>query len=923
MLSVAWGLALGSAQVFAQDNTDTKSETVVVTGSRLGTAGVNTPTPVTAVAADVLQASAPSNIADALNNLPSMLQSGGQQNNSGSTSTGKNLLNLRGLGRTRTLVLLDGMRFPSTQNDNTVDVNVLPQALVKRVDIVTGGASASYGSDAVAGAVNFVLNNSYEGIGGQLSGGISQYGDNEEVHANVNFGHSFLGGRLHVLGSVDYIDNYGAAGDSREFRRTDANVIASPATGGYTTTFTGIPNLRSVSSFGGYVSAAAGGSAAQRALFTNLQFNNAGQLVPYNPGTVNDGSFQNGGDGVNTAIIQDLSRPLRRRSAFLRGEYDFSDDTSAFLQWIYGHSDAEQNDGEFAVGANALTIRPDNPFLSPALATQLQTAGVTSLTVTKYFPYNTAASDPGTIEYKNNDRMTTNVVMTGVNGKFGQFSWGASAQYGYTREYTSSTQALNLVNLALAADATRNASGQIVCRSTLTNPNNGCVPANIFGTNNLSDSAISYFTDHNPIVFDNETESAEFHVNGPIFELPAGPVAAAVGGEYRRQRDVVIANALSVAKVFQLGTVQPWQGGYDVTEGFAEAEFPILADLSFAKSLDLNLAARETNYSIGGAVTTWKAGLVYKLNDDVTFRTTVSRDIRAPNPSDLFNAGAQGTTNVIDPFNGNVQDRGIRQGSVGNTALKPERGTTITGGVAYTPSWAEGLSLTVDYYDIRVAGVIATPATQSVINFCFEGNNLYCQFIQRNSAGVITGVTVSNQNLNAQRTNGVDLEADYNVPADDWFDWWKGNLTVRTVANYLGLLTTGIPGSQSVYNAGNIGFGTPHWRGQMNINYDLDAWSTFLQVRFIGAGLWNNLYNNPTVSPYQTTDFNNVNTATYFDLQETYHFNDNLAVYLNIQNVFNLQPQFAPSNSNYAQTTNEGLYDQIGRMFRVGVRFNY
>jgi outer membrane receptor protein involved in Fe transport len=173
------------------------------------------------------------------------------------------------------------------------------------------------------------------------------------------------------------------------------------------------------------------------------------------------------------------------------------------------------------------------------------------------------------------------------------------------------------------------------------------------------------------------------------------------------------------------------------------------------------------------------------------------------------------------------------------------------------------------------------------------------------------------------RTNGVDLEADYVVPADEWFDWWQGNLSVRTVANYLGLLTTGIPGSQSVYNAGNIGNGTPHWRGQAAINYDLNSWSTYLQIRFIGAGLWNNLYNNPNASPFQTTDFNSVNSATYFDLQETYHFNENLALYLNVQNVFNLQPQFAPSNSNYAQTTNEALYDQIGRMFRVGVRFNY
>ena len=926
-------------------------ETVVVTGSRLGTAGLNAPTPVTAVSAQDLQASAPSTIADALNNLPSLVQSGGQQNNSGSTSAGKNLLNLRGLGTTRTLILLDGMRFPSTSNTNAVDTNVLPQALVKRVDIVTGGASASYGSDAVAGAVNFVLDDHYTGIGVNFSSGVSQYGDNLELHGTGTFGTDMFAGRMHLIANVDYFDNFGAAGDSRPFRRVDPNAITTSAT---STSYIFIPDLRTVGSFGGYVvsataatSIAAASRTANQTALTGLQFDNGGNLVPYNPGTNNNGSFQSGGDGVNTAVTQDVSRPLRRRSAFLRDEFRITDDISFYVEGIYGHSDAEQNDGEFATGANAVAIHSDNPYLSAASAARVgallgvTTPGATGgaglgggLSITKYFPYDPSTNPTAnTIEYKNNDRTTTQVAAAGFDGALGQFEWGVSANYGYTREYTSTTNSLNLVNLKLAADATTNPNtGQIVCRDTLINPNDGCVPIDLFGTNNLTPAAINYITDHNPVFYDNLTSGGEAHINGPLFDLPAGPVSGALGGEFRRQRDVVLAGVNDANKVYQLGTVGVWQGGYDVTEGFTEIGIPLLKDMNLVKSLDANVAARITNYSSSGLAVTWKAGLVWKVSDPFLVRATVSRDIRAPNPNDLFSGGSQGTTNVTDPFNSNVADKGIRQVTIGNPLLKPERGTTITAGVTYTPEFIPGLSLTADYYDIRVAGVIAAPTTQNVINFCFQGNTFYCQFIQRNppapgaALGVITGVTVSSQNLNAQRTNGVDLEANYAVPADDWFSWWQGNLSLHTVANYLGINTTNVAGSLPTYAAGSLsaGSGEPHIRDQTTINYDIDQWSTYVQIRYIGPALWNAQYNNPLYNnPFTTTNFNHVNTATYFDTQETFHINPNMNVYLNIQNLFNLQPQFSFANSNYAQTTDEALYDQVGRMFRIGIRIKY
>ncbi len=914
LLSGAAGAILLSS-IPAQAQEGAPVETAIVTGTRIIGANIDTPTPVTAVSAATLEASAPFTLADALNDLPSLYQSGGQQNNFGSMEVGKNELNLRGLGAGRTLVLVDGVRFPSTQNNNTVDTNILPQALVKRVDIVTGGASASYGSDAVAGAVNFVLDDNFSGLKGNLSGGISDYGDNEEVHATLTGGQSFFGGRLHVIGSVEYFDNFGVAGTARAFRTPDPNVVAGPATAA--TNLILVPDLRSISTFGGYVAGVTGGTAAAQAGVLGTQFNNAGQLVPYNKGTPLNASYQSGGDGVDTSALQDIERPLRRRTAFVRGSYDITDNLSFYVDALWGHSDAEQHDGEFAIGTHAVTVGVDNPYLNAATAASLKAAGITALTVSRYFNPNTE------LDYQNNDRTTTQVATGGFTGKLGRFNWGASGTYGYTREYTIVTNDLNWTNLALAADAVTNpATGLVVCRSTLTNPTNGCVPADIFGTNNLTPAAINYITGPNPVNYDYETEGAEFHVSGALFDLPAGPVTGATGFEYRRQRDTVISNPLGIAKVYQFNPTQPWSGGYDVSEGFAEFQIPVLADLPWAKSLDLNLAARETTYSTSGDATTWKAGLIYRPNDEITVRGNVSRDIRAPNPSELFSAGTQGSGNVNDPFNNNAQVRNIAFITTGNPNLKPERSTAVTGGVTYVPDWARGLSLSVDYYNVRVAGVIATLGVQNTVNFCYQGITSYCQYVQRNGTGTITGVVQTNLNLNSMRTNGVDLEADYLVPASDWFNWWQGSLSVRSLANYLGLETTISPGAAPVYNAGNLVNGTPHWRSLTNINYDLDDFSTFLQVRLIGAGVLNNTYNNVNFSPYQTANFNHVPIVGYLDLQETYHFDNHVDFYVNIQNLLDSDPPLAPSNTtNFSQTTVESLYDQIGRMFRVGVKF--
>ncbi len=914
-LSAACALVLLCVPGLAHAQAELEVETIEATGSRITQAGLDTPTPVTALTAVELRAVSAATIADALNTLPSLTQTGGQQSNIGAVNTGKNILNLRGLGTTRTLILMDGMRFPTTETTNTVDVDVLPQALVRRVDIVTGGASASYGSDAVAGVVNFILDNTFEGVEGKLGGGTSEYGDNLEFQVSGSAGKSFFGGRLHVIASGEYFDSFGIPGDAREIRRIGPNVVAGPP--GSATNLILVPELRTVSSFGGYVASATGGTAAARAAVTGLQFSNTGQLIPYNRGTVLSGSYQSGGDGVNTGILQDIGRPLRRRSAFLRAQYEINDDVTISAALLWGHKIAQQNDGLSATGSRGVTIGADNPFLAPATAASLRAAGITSLGLTKYFRLDEFL-------FKNDQRTTTNMATVGLKGKLGSFDWGASAVYGYAKQRHYGTNDLNWDRFPLAADATTNAAGVAVCRSTLTNPANGCVPANIFGSYNISQSSINYFTGQNPLGYAFETEGAEAHISGPLFELPAGPVFGAAGVEYRRQRATVTSTPESAAGSYQLGSTQPWAGGYDVSEGFVEIGVPLVSDASFARSIDLNLAIRETYYSTSKWTMSWKAGIVYKLDDEINFRTTYSRDIRAPNPSELFTAGSQGTGNVNDPFNGNVTVRNITTLSTGNTALKPEKGVTFTAGVGYSPMWLPGFSLTVDYYDIIVKDVLASTGAQNIVNFCFQGAAEYCPFVRRNGAGTITGVVSAQLNQNSLRTNGVDLEMAYTVPAAEWFDWWQGDLSVRSFTRYLGLMTSIAPGAAPVRTAGELRSANPYWQGTAMVNYSLGNWSTFLQVRYFGAGKINKQYNDPTLVPYQTANFNTAGFEAYLDLQQTYRINDNISVSLNIRNLLDTDPMLTPTNStNYSQTTIQPLYDQVGRMFRASVRFDY
>jgi iron complex outermembrane receptor protein len=397
---------------------------IVVTGSRIARAGFEAPTPVTVVNSEQLLASQPASLAAAVNTQPALVSTGGPQSGGGSLAHGRNELNARGLGAQRTLILLDGRRFPVSSNLNVVDTNLLPAGLVERVEVVTGGASAAYGSDAVAGVVNFILKTRQDGFSGQVAAGRSHRGDADDFKFVLNWGGSFLEDRLHLLTSFDYADGDGVDSLRRDERRNAVGIISNPAyTVGNTTGQTRLivaPNARTVATFGGLAVSATGGTAAARAALIGTQFLAGGLTSRYDYGTLTSATNQSGGDGVNTNLSRETFRPLERQNYFVRAIYDLTPDTELFGELQYATSEAASKLGEsFFLGTSGLQIRADNAFLPAAVRAQMAAGGITEFRASRFlseaYPWNYTSQE-------------TYRGLVGLKGSFRQFNWEISAR---------------------------------------------------------------------------------------------------------------------------------------------------------------------------------------------------------------------------------------------------------------------------------------------------------------------------------------------------------------------------------------------------------------------------------------------------------------------------------------------------------------
>lgn len=908
-------VSLLSPAAIAQQNVEPSTasiEKILVTGSRLRQDGSLEPTPVTVITNEEIEASGKTNIADFVNDLP-QLQNSSTPRSAGFTSStglqGANLLNLRNLGTNRTLVLLDGRRVVPGVPTGSVDLSLLPSALIKRVDIVTGGASAAYGADAVAGVVNLVLDTKYTGVKAHIQGGSSTEGDAESKSASLAAGTSFANGRGHIVGNLEYAENKAAFARDRNWARSKS-IIPNPA---YEQ---GNGEYENIVSNSGLGLATPGGLVISGPL-RGTQFDDNGNPMPFDFGpSTGNGFLAISPDAYNPIALQQLIAPLERYSSFMHVTFDINDTTSIYGEASYGKSTVRQETLPLFRFANQ-KVTSDNAYIDAITAGRLADTGETSFIMGK-LGVNLGVAEPvGEREIQR--------YLIGIDGELNNdWSWNAYYQYGDVDINVRAENNPIVPNFILAADAVFDGAGNIVCRSALTNSGSDCVPYNVFGNQAVSQVTKDYVT--GTAVSNQKIKQHVFSASmtGIVTELWAGPLTAAFGMDYRRESGSGDADERSINNDFFVGNFKPFSGKLNVKEGYVEIGLPLLDDIDLG-NVDFNTAVRWTDYSNSGSVTTWKGGIVYSPIDELRFRVTRSSDIRAPNINDLFSGGRVRASAVNDPFKEGESTQYLER-SGGNPDLKPEKADTLTVGGSYAPTWLDGFSMSVDYFDIEIEDAIADLSSQNILDNCYEGQTSYCAYVDRNEMGSVTQISRLPFNFQEERMTGIDMEFAYamNIGA--------GELKMRAFATRVTNLSLGVPGTISFVsrqgevgnNAGATDSGTPDWRGTGNITYETDGGTSFgAKIRFIGEAVVESDFS------HRYLDGNNVSAQTYIDLNFSQTFDvstGKLKIYGVIDNLFDRNPPVVPSlagTSALDLPTNGTLYDTLGRTIRIGARIEF
>ncbi len=911
----------------------TVPEEVVVTGTRIVRDGYEAPTPLTVVGIEQMQQQATSNVADYINSLPAF--SGSQTSQSTLTTTsngtgGINSLSLRNLGEERTLVLLDGHRSVGGILTGVVDINSFPQQLISRVDVVTGGASAAYGSDALSGVVNFVLDKKFTGFKGEVSGGETNYSDNRNYKIGLSYGTALAGGRGHMLLSGELVRKEGILTPNRDWNDTGAGIVKNPAYA----PGNGQPErivLREVASSLGSL----GGIIVDGPLM-GTAFGQGGTPFQFDYGRLNDGYNMVGGDWRRNDVHnrgESLDSKEARENAFLRLSYDLTDSVNVYseVSWAHSQSRAYALSYEFYGGVN---IEADNPFIPTAVAQRMTDLGLTSLELGT----NNGDLPRGSGD---NDRTITRLVL-GATGSLDalntHWTWDLYYQNGVSKQTSRLPSNVNVDNYFDAIDAVRDSlSGEIVCRSTVGDPGNGCVPFNVFGIGVNSQSALDYILGLDWRKERFEENVGAVSIQGEPFSIWAGAVSLAAGVEHRSEAVRGSSDSIAPTGAWYVGNFLPTFGRYTVTEGFLETVVPLAKDLPWSRSLDLNAAVRFTDYSTSGFVTTWKVGLTYSPIDDIRFRLTRSRDIRAPNLQDLFASGTTTNNAILDPFNNNQSTLYVGT-TGGNPGLKPEKADTTGIGIVLQPRFVPGLSFSVDYWNIDIKDALGTLNAQDIINYCFQGNEAFCDAITRTgNTGSYSDllIRIIPFNLVNQIARGLDIEGSYRAGLEQWVSGWQGDLSLRMLATHYLKNYSNNGVNAPIDTVGENGIqGPPKWRWNASLIYTLDPITAMLAARGISSGTLDNrlvecavncplsTINNPTI------DNNTLPGAVYFDAAFSYRFaTRGIEAFFNVRNILDKDPAIlprGPSGYPFDQfLANPGLYDTVGRTYLLGVRMEF
>jgi outer membrane receptor protein involved in Fe transport len=960
----------------AQDQGDQKLETITVTGSNIRRVDIETSNPVITIDRAAIQKTGKLTLGDLVQQLPAVTgpNMNPQVNNGGGTASSS--IGLRGLGSPRTLVLINGHRYLSG------DPNAIPANMIERIEVLTDGASSVYGSDAVAGVVNFILRSDYQGAEFSTTYGISDRDDGESKGYQFTFGQS--SDRGSIMAGLSYNKTDGVLAGHREFSKDAVSLYGTVDT----------PPQGFV---GGSTSSPFGHIAIPDEFADLFPTCNTGFLAR-NPGTsgqniatdyhcyVNNADANTPSDKYNFQTVNLVMTPQERTGLFLNGNYKLTDNIEVYASVMHNKTSSAFQLAPAVYGSPFGAVISADSYYNPF---GVQFGGDEGLTMT------------GRLASLGNRRaafgINTDQVSTGFKGSFGvwndqQWNWEVGFDYGHNslNTITYGLPNMNIVNQSTGPSFLDPESGQVVC-GTPGNIIAGCTPVNIFNLDDPNTIAVLQAAG-SPAVseFYTQEKVGRIDLNGGLFDLPAGSVQLAIGGSYRKDYThsnvdtSLLINPATGNCVLGSQCGSPLQGGFNVKEVYAELFVPILKDVPFVHALNLTMGDRYSKFSNFGNTNNTKIALEWRPIEDLLLRGTVSEVFRAPTIGNLFAAAASDapalssdpcdgyTGNPVNPACVNVptdgtfrnqnvaqqlQINGIISGSeFAGFPLGPELGKSFDFGIVYDPHFIDGLSVSADLWRLYLNNVITNVGAQSVLDLCSAGQLAYCPLISRFASGPnqgqIQNIIEPTGNLGRVDVKGVDFALNYRLPE---FSFGRFNVgfnatyltkydiqtapdtVANTVYHYAGhFLSFG--SSQAAACASGIGSGGvclfPRWRAQASVGWQLGNFDASWRGRYVGR------FRMGSPSPSQDTfpagtcyygDFCTIHglyydfgATVYNDLQFGYNIESlNTRIDVGVNNVADKQPPFLYANNTLNANTDPTDFDLMGRYYfgRITVKF--
>jgi outer membrane receptor protein involved in Fe transport len=919
-------------------------EEVVVTGSRIRRADYVANAPVATLGSDQIELTATVNTEQLLNTMPQMVP--GFDRTSNNPGNGTATVDLRGLGSNRTLVLINGTRAVPTTQDGSVDINNIPTALIERVEVLTGGASAVYGSDAVAGVVNFVLKDDFEGVAFNVMTEQTEEGDAELTSVDLTIGGNIADGRGNVVINAQYTDREDLFQGDRSFANfaqfddTDANGNPILINGGSS----GVP---------GTAIFAAGLSDFSPS--SGVVFGQDGAARPFVTGG-DDNDF------YNYAPVNYIQLPQTRFQANALGHFDVSDKIQIYGRMMFTQSKVPQQlaptpifqaGAEFTLDGSPFLPAATQQVLSDALGSGVDSDGdgiddtAIAFVRRRLLEVGPRVSD---------DKFTNFQLLAGVRGDIGETGWTYDVYVSEGEVSGSNTQSGNVNRdrflQALLLDLDADPTGGTCVDPSSNGSTVGCAPMNIFGEGNISEDAAAFLRTAVSAggEFEQRVWAASF--SGDLFNLPAGAVGAAFGFERIELRsDFRPSQDLAAGTIAGFNGSPASGGAFDSDAFFGELLVPVVRDLPMAEAIDLELAYRTTDYSTVGSVDNYKIAGSWTIVPQVRVRGGFNTAIRAASIGELFSPQAEGFPGAADPCAAESAPvsaetaaictaTGVPAGSVGSVAIDPaagqirglfggnpnlaeEEADTLTIGVVVEPDWfVEDLTVSLDYFDIKIDGAIASfgGGVNNVLSVCYDASNPaggagspFCNAVTRRSDGTIDFVAVTNQNVAEVTLKGFDLQASYGR------DLLGGDLQVSYVGTYTTESTT-VPfaGGDPIECEGQFGLDCgeplPDYKHRMTFNWSKDKLTTQLLWRYVGE---------VDDDDAETTYFvETIDGTHYFDGVASYAITDNYRVSFGVDNLFDEKPPIIGDNQQQANTY-PATYDVFGRTYFLRASANF